>query len=61
MQSQAIRNVGELAHLSVVSDVVAQADEASLELLGFQTTRAVLVKVVERQPELVHLVFTDAL
>lgn len=48
-------------YLSVVADVVAKGNKASLELLGLETACAVLVEVVERQPELIHLVFADAL
>ena len=50
-----------LSHLSVVSDVVAQADETRLELLGVQPPGAALVEVVERLAELVHLLVTDTL
>ena len=48
-------------YLSVVADLVAQGDEAGLELLGFQATGSVLVKVVEGHAEFVHLVLADAL
>lgn len=47
--------------LSVISDVVSEGDEAGFEFLGFQTTRAALVKVEEGFTELFHLFVGDAL
>ena len=52
---------GRGAHLSVVADVVAEADEAGLELLRLEAAGAVAVKVEEGLAELIHLVIRDAL
>jgi len=49
------------AHLSVVFDVVSERDEARLELLGVESSRARLVEVQERAPELLQLLVADAL
>ena len=48
-------------YLSVISDIVSQADKAGLEFLRLQSASSVLVKVIERQTELIHLIFTNAL
>ena len=50
-----------LLYLSVISNVVSQADQAGLEFFRFQSTCPVLVEMVERDAELIHLVFTDTL
>lgn len=50
-----------LLYLSVISNVVSQADQAGLEFFRFQATCPVLVEMVERDAELIHLVFTDTL
>ena len=53
--------ITEITNLSILSDVVTQADETGLEFFGLQSTSPVLVKVVERQTELIHLIFADTL
>ena len=49
------------AHLSVVFDVVSERDEARLELLRVESSRARLVEVEERASELFQLLVADAL
>ena len=51
--------ITEITNLSILSDVITQADETGLEFLRLQSTSPVLVKVVERQAELIHLIFAD--
>lgn len=46
--------------LLVVTDVVAQADEAGLELLGGKSPGPLLVEVVKGHTELVHLLLTNS-
>lgn len=48
-------------HLSVVLDVVSERDEARLELLWVESSRARLVEVQERASELLQLLVADAL
>lgn len=47
--------------LPVFSDGVAQGHEARLEFIGSQSTRSVLVKVIETATEFVELFLRDAL
>lgn len=48
-------------YLSIISDVVTQTDKAGLEFFRLKTAWSVLIEMVERNTELVHLVFTDTL
>jgi len=59
--SQAGRATRPATHLSVVLDVVSERDEARLELLWVESSRARLVEVQERASELLQLLVADAL
>lgn len=48
-------------YLSIISDVITQTDKAGLEFFRLKTAWSVLIEMVERNTELVHLVFTDTL
>lgn len=47
--------------LSVIANIVSNADQARLELIRVEASSAALVKVIERRTELVQLLLCDAL
>ena len=47
-------------YLFVISDTVADRDEARSKFLGIQSSHVVLVEMVERHSELVHLLLADS-